>query len=341
MGREVDIKELEAELNELAEPGAEELENFEKEYLDVIDEDEPEGESSGVTEYAGMEGNEENSYDNADVMKMYLNDIARTKLLAVDEEISLAKEIMEDGPEAAAAKEKMIVSNLRLVISVAKHYTGRNIDFCDLVGYGNIGLIKAVEKFDYTKGYKFSTYATWWIRQAISRSLADESRMIRLPVHMYEKVSKIKRAQKELAATLGREAKSSEIAMHLGMKKEEVDEIIIHSYEVKSLSTPVGDENDSELGDFIEDTRFASPEDQAIKGQLRADLEIALGTLSEKEEQILRMRFGFDNDIPMTLEDVGKVFGVTRERIRQIENKALRKLKNTARSAKLIDYKAS
>lgn len=336
-----DIGELCAGLDELAAPGIVELEAFERECLEVISETNLEDEVKELSESIETDMGYGSNAETEDVMKMYLNDISRTRLLKPDEEIRYAKAIKNGGPDAKSARDMMINSNLRLVISVAKRYVGRGMQFSDLVGYGNIGLLKAVDKYDYEMGYKFSTYATWWIRQAISRALADQSRMIRLPVHMYEKVSKVKRMQKELAVELGREAKASEIANRLEMKKSEVDEIIMYAYDVKSLSTPVGDEDDSELGDFIEDTAFKSPEEQAISTMLRADLDEVLATLNPKEEEILRLRFGLDDNIQMTLEEVGKRFGVTRERIRQIESKALRKLKNPARAAKLIDYKAS
>ncbi|MHB1627386.1 MAG: RNA polymerase sigma factor RpoD [Bacilli bacterium] len=270
-----------------------------------------------------------------DPVRMYLKEIGRVSLLSADDEIQLAKRI-EDGDEEA--KRRLAEANLRLVVSIAKRYVGRGMLFLDLIQEGNMGLIKAVEKFDYRKGYKFSTYATWWIRQAITRAIADQARTIRIPVHMVETINKLIRISRQLLQELGREPSAEEIAAEMDMSPEKVREIQKIAQEPVSLETPIGEEDDSHLGDFIPDEDALAPADAAAYELLKEQLEDVLDTLTEREENVLRLRFGLDDGRTRTLEEVGKVFGVTRERIRQIEAKALRKLRHPSRSKRLKDF---
>ncbi|MFQ3542746.1 RNA polymerase sigma factor RpoD [Halobacillus rhizosphaerae] len=270
-----------------------------------------------------------------DPVRMYLKEIGRVNLLAAKDEISLAQRI-ENGDEEA--KRDLAEANLRLVVSIAKRYVGRGMLFLDLIQEGNMGLIKAVEKFDYRKGYKFSTYATWWIRQAITRAIADQARTIRIPVHMVETINKLIRVQRQLLQDLGREPTPEEIAQDMELTPDKVREILKIAQEPVSLETPIGEEDDSHLGDFIEDQEATSPSDHAAYELLKEQLEDVLDTLTDREENVLRLRFGLDDGRTRTLEEVGKVFGVTRERIRQIEAKALRKLRHPSRSKRLKDF---
>ena len=270
-----------------------------------------------------------------DPVRMYLKEIGKVSLLTADEEIELAKR-MEQGDEAA--KKRLAEANLRLVVSIAKRYVGRGMLFLDLIQEGNLGLIKAVEKFDYRKGYKFSTYATWWIRQAITRAIADQARTIRIPVHMVETINKLIRVSRQLLQELGREPTPEEIAEEMDMSVDRVREILKISQEPVSLETPIGEEEDSHLGDFIQDDNVPVPADAAAFTLLKEQLIEVLGTLTEREQKVLRLRFGLDDGRARTLEEVGKEFNVTRERIRQIEAKALRKLRHPSRSRKLKDY---
>ena len=270
-----------------------------------------------------------------DPVRMYLKEIGRVDLLSAEEEINLAKRI-EDGDEEA--KRRLAEANLRLVVSIAKRYVGRGMLFLDLIQEGNMGLIKAVEKFDYNKGYKFSTYATWWIRQAITRAIADQARTIRIPVHMVETINKLIRVQRQLLQDLGREPTPEEIGEDMDLTPEKVREILKIAQEPVSLETPIGEEDDSHLGDFIEDQDATSPSEHAAYELLKEQLEDVLDTLTDREENVLRLRFGLDDGRTRTLEEVGKVFGVTRERIRQIEAKALRKLRHPSRSKRLKDF---
>ena len=270
-----------------------------------------------------------------DPVKMYLKDIGKVPLLSAEEEIELAKR-MEAGDEMA--KKKLAESNLRLVVSIAKRYVGRGMLFLDLIQEGNLGLLKAVEKFDYRKGYKFSTYATWWIRQAITRAIADQARTIRIPVHMVETINKVTRVSRDLLQKLGREPLPEEVGEVMGLPKERVQEIMKIAQEPVSLETPIGEEEDSHLGDFIQDDNVPVPAEAAASTLLKEQLVEVLGTLTEREQKVLRLRFGMDDGRARTLEEVGKEFNVTRERIRQIEAKALRKLRHPSRSRKLRDY---
>ena len=270
-----------------------------------------------------------------DPVRMYLKEIGKVPLLTAEEEISLAKR-MENGDESA--KKRLAEANLRLVVSIAKRYVGRGMLFLDLIQEGNLGLIKAVEKFDYRKGYKFSTYATWWIRQAITRAIADQARTIRIPVHMVETINKLIRVSRQLLQELGREPQPEEIAEEMNMSVDRVREILKISQEPVSLETPIGEEEDSHLGDFIQDDNVPVPADAAAFTLLKEQLVEVLGTLTEREQKVLRLRFGLDDGRARTLEEVGKEFNVTRERIRQIEAKALRKLRHPSRSRKLKDY---
>lgn len=270
-----------------------------------------------------------------DPVRMYLKEIGKVPLLSAEEEIELAKR-MELGD--AEAKKRLAEANLRLVVSIAKRYVGRGMLFLDLIQEGNLGLIKAVEKFDYRKGYKFSTYATWWIRQAITRAIADQARTIRIPVHMVETINKLIRVSRQLLQELGREPSPEEIAAEMNMPVERVREILKISQEPVSLETPIGEEEDSHLGDFIQDENVPVPADAAAFTLLKEQLEEVLGTLTEREQKVLTLRFGLEDGRARTLEEVGKEFNVTRERIRQIEAKALRKLRHPSRSRKLKDY---
>ncbi|MDQ0205554.1 RNA polymerase sigma factor RpoD [Alkalicoccobacillus murimartini] len=270
-----------------------------------------------------------------DPVRMYLKEIGRVHLLSAAEEIELAKRI-EQGDEEA--KRRLAEANLRLVVSIAKRYVGRGMLFLDLIQEGNMGLIKAVEKFDFQKGFKFSTYATWWIRQAITRAIADQARTIRIPVHMVETINKLIRVQRQLLQDFGREPTPEEVAEEMELTPEKVREILKIAQEPVSLETPIGEEDDSHLGDFIEDQEALAPSDAAAYELLKEQLEDVLDTLTDREENVLRLRFGLDDGRTRTLEEVGKVFGVTRERIRQIEAKALRKLRHPSRSKRLKDF---
>ena len=295
--------------------------------LDVDDEDEIEVEKIDLSVPDGV--------SIEDPVRMYLKEIGKVPLLSAEEEIELAKR-MELGDQEA--KKRLAEANLRLVVSIAKRYVGRGMLFLDLIQEGNLGLIKAVEKFDYRKGYKFSTYETWWIRQAITRAIADQARTIRIPVHMVETINKLIRVSRQLLQELGREPTPEEIAAEMNMPVERVREILKISQEPVSLETPIGEEEDSHLGDFIQDDNVPVPADAAAFTLLKEQLEEVLGTLTEREQKVLTLRFGLEDGRARTLEEVGKEFNVTRERIRQIEAKALRKLRHPSRSRKLKDY---
>ena len=270
-----------------------------------------------------------------DPVRMYLKEIGKISLLSLDEETELSERIANGDEEA---KNRLAESNLRLVVSIAKRYVGRGMLFLDLIQEGNIGLMKAVEKFDANKGYKFSTYATWWIRQAITRAIADQARTIRVPVHMVETINKLSRFQRQLTLELNREPTDEELAEKMGMSPEKIREVVKIAQDPVSLETPIGEEEDSHLGDFVPDESNMSPEDFTIHEMLKEEISDVLLTLTEREEQVLRLRFGLDDGSSKTLEEVGQMFGVTRERIRQIEAKALRKLRHPSRSRKLKDF---
>ena len=270
-----------------------------------------------------------------DPVRMYLKEIGKVQLLSGEDEIELAKK-MDAGDEAA--KQRLCEANLRLVVSIAKRYVGRGMLFLDLIQEGNLGLIKAVDKFDWRKGYKFSTYATWWIRQAITRSIADQARTIRIPVHMVETINKLIRESRKLLQEYGREPTPKEIAVRMDISEEKVREIMKIAQEPVSLETPIGEEEDSHLGDFIPDDEIPAPADAAASAMLKEQLNEVLQTLTDREQKVLKLRFGLEDGHARTLEEVGKRFNVTRERIRQIEAKALRKLRNPSRSKKLRDY---
>ena len=270
-----------------------------------------------------------------DPVRMYLREIGKIPLLSFEEELELAKKVLENDEEA---KQQLAESNLRLVVSIAKKYVGRGMLFLDLIQEGNMGLIKAVEKFDYTKGYKFSTYATWWIRQAITRAIADQARTIRIPVHMVETINKLIRTSRHLLQMMGREPTPEEIAKELEISVEKVMEIQKIAQDPVSLETPIGEEDDSHLGDFIQDDESPEPHDSAAYTLLKEQLEEVMSTLTPREAKVLKLRFGLEDGKARTLEEVGKVFDVTRERIRQIEAKALRKLRHPSRSKRLKDY---
>ena len=270
-------------------------------------------------------------------IKMYLREIGQIPLLTYEEEIALAQKVLENDEEA---KQKLIESNLRLVVSIAKKHTNRGLKMLDLIQEGNMGLMKAVEKFEYEKGFKFSTYATWWIRQAITRAIADQGRTIRIPVHMIETINKIKKESRIILQETGKEATAEELAKKLEIPVDKVKSILEMNQDPISLDTPVGSEEDSELGDFVEDDKFLNPYDATTRVLLKEQLDGVLKTLSEREEMVLRYRYGLDDGSPKTLEEVGKIFNVTRERIRQIEVKALRKLRHPSRRKKLEDYRS-
>ena len=291
-------------------------------------------ETAPVAEFAEEMGDLED-LPLSDPVRMYLREIGKIPLLKPEEEVELAKRVEAGDP---VGKAKLVEANLRLVVSIAKKYIGRGMLFLDLIQEGNLGLIRAVEKFDYRKGFKFSTYATWWIRQAITRAIADQARTIRIPVHMVETINKLIRISRQLVQRLGREPTAEEIANEMGIGSERVEEIQRIAQEPVSLETPIGEEEDSQLGDFIEDKELPSPEDAAAGQLLREQLEGMLQDLTEREKEVLRLRFGLEDGHPYTLEEVGRRFGVTRERIRQIEAKALRKLRHPSRSKKLRDF---
>ncbi len=316
------------------------LETLEALGVEVINENEPAPAAPAAPaqeDLSDMSAPEGVSID--DPVRMYLKEIGKVPLLTADEEIEIAKQL-ESGTdeEKEEAKRKLAEANLRLVVSIAKRYVGRGMLFLDLIQEGNLGLIKAVEKFDYTKGFKFSTYATWWIRQAITRAIADQARTIRIPVHMVETINKLIRVSRQLLQEYGREPTPEEIAKEMGISEAKVREIIKIAQEPVSLETPIGEEEDSHLGDFIPDDDAPAPAEAASFALMKEQLMEVLDTLTPREEKVLRLRFGLDDGHQRTLEEVGKVFNVTRERIRQIEAKALRKLRHPSRSKKLKDY---
>lgn len=317
----------------LPEPGDVDLENIKKAGEDEAEIVEEPGDDVGEETEVDLSVPEGVGID--DPVRMYLKEIGRVSLLSADEEIELAKR-MEKGDEEA--KRRLAEANLRLVVSIAKRYVGRGMLFLDLIQEGNLGLIKAVEKFDYVKGFKFSTYATWWIRQAITRAIADQARTIRIPVHMVETINKLIRVSRQLLQELGRDPTPEEIAKVMDIPVERVREIMKIAQEPVSLETPIGEEEDSHLGDFIPDEDAPAPAEAASFILLKEQLEEVLDTLTPREEKVLRLRFGLDDGRTRTLEEVGQEFGVTRERIRQIEAKALRKLRHPSRSKKLKDY---
>ena len=310
--------------------------------IEVVDDDPIDPADAGLLR---EEGGEE--YDDAlntdgiaidDPVKVYLKEIGRVPLLTPEEEIDLALKIQAGGPDGEKAKQRLSEANLRLVVSIAKRYVGRGMQFLDLIQEGNLGLIKAVEKFDHTKGFKFSTYATWWIRQAITRAIADQARTIRIPVHMVETINKVKKVSSQLLHEMGHDPSAEEIAERLEMPVDKVREIMRVAQEPVSLETPIGEEEDSHLGDFIPDDDAPIPAEAASQTLLKEQLADVLKTLTPREEKVLRLRFGLEDGRPRTLEEVGKEFNVTRERIRQIEAKALRKLRHPSRSRKLRDF---
>ena len=333
--------------NELDDANTEQIDKvfdaFEDMGVSVLKEDDLDLEEPDIDELEAVEDIKVEDIDLAsmeginidDPVRMYLREIGRIPLLSYDEELELAKKVLA-GDEAA--KQKLAESNLRLVVSIAKKYVGRGMLFLDLIQEGNMGLIKAVEKFDYTKGYKFSTYATWWIRQAITRAIADQARTIRIPVHMVETINKLIRTSRHLLQQLGREPTPEEIAAEMEIPVEKVTEIQKIAQDPVSLETPIGEEDDSHLGDFIQDDDSPAPQDAAAYTLLREQLEEVMKTLTPREAKVLKLRFGLEDGKSRTLEEVGKEFNVTRERIRQIEAKALRKLRHPSRSKKLKDY---
>ena len=317
-------------------------EELESNGIEVVDDDPIDPADAGLLH---EEGGEE--FDDAlntdgiaidDPVKVYLKEIGRVPLLSPEEEIDLALKIQAGGPEGEKAKQRLSEANLRLVVSIAKRYVGRGMQFLDLIQEGNLGLIKAVEKFDHTKGFKFSTYATWWIRQAITRAIADQARTIRIPVHMVETINKVKKVSSQLLHEMGHDPSAEEIAERLEMPVDKVREIMRVAQEPVSLETPIGEEEDSHLGDFIPDDDAPIPAEAASQTLLKEQLADVLKTLTPREEKVLRLRFGLEDGRPRTLEEVGKEFNVTRERIRQIEAKALRKLRHPSRSRKLRDF---
>lgn len=316
------------------------LENLEALGVTVINENDPQpAQSSEDTPIDTINLSVPDGVSSDDPVRLYLKEIGKYPLLTTEEEIALAKQIAEGTPEEqAAAKKKLSEANLRLVVSIAKRYVGRGMQFLDLIQEGNLGLIKAAEKFDYTKGYKFSTYATWWVRQAITRAIADQARTIRIPVHMVETINKVKKANSQLLHQNGREPTADEISEYLEMPVDKVREIMRVAQEPVSLETPIGEEEDSHLGDFIPDDDALAPADAASMSLLKEQLADVLKTLTPREEKVLSLRFGLEDGNPKTLEEVGKEFNVTRERIRQIEAKALRKLRHPSRSKKLKDF---
>ena len=329
----IDIDDIEEIKSKLAENQVEFLEDIEivEDLIDLEDEKEDaEDEEIKLEDFSDLKG-----FNIDDPVKMYLKEIGKIPLLSADEERILA-ENMEAGD--IEAKKKLAETNLRLVVSIAKRYVGRGMQFLDLIQEGNMGLMKAVEKFDFRRGFKFSTYATWWIRQAITRSIADQARTIRIPVHMVETINKLVRIERQLVQELGREPTNEEISEHMGIEVDKVNEIRKIAQEPVSLETPIGEEDDSHLGDFIEDETAIAPDEAANFSMLKEQLNQVLSTLSDREKKVLELRFGLNDGTPRTLEEVGKEFEVTRERIRQIEAKALRKLKHPSRSQKLKDF---
>ncbi len=336
-----DLKEVALDLDTM-----QKIFNFlEKNGVDILQITDADEEESALDEDVIAEGEDVEKIDFTDTgdissttqdpVKMYLKDIGKVPLLSAEEEIELAKR-MEAGDEMA--KKKLAESNLRLVVSIAKRYVGRGMLFLDLIQEGNLGLLKAVEKFDYRKGYKFSTYATWWIRQAITRAIADQARTIRIPVHMVETINKVTRVSRDLLQKLGREPLPEEVGEVMGLPKERVQEIMKIAQEPVSLETPIGEEEDSHLGDFIQDESIPTPVEATNQTLLHEQLDDVVSTLTEREQRVIKLRFGWDDGRPRTLEEVGKEFNVTRERIRQIEAKALRKLRHPNRSRKLKDF---
>ena len=338
-----------SEINDAMEDSSFDVDQMEKLYesleshgIEVID-DEPAADAveAALTENSADEFEDTLSAEGVtidDPVKVYLKEIGRVPLLTPDEEVQLALDIKEGGPKGERAKQRLSEANLRLVVSIAKRYVGRGMQFLDLIQEGNLGLIKAVEKFDHTKGFKFSTYATWWIRQAITRAIADQARTIRIPVHMVETINKVKKVSSQLLHENGHEPSAEEIAERLEMPVDKVREIMRVAQEPVSLETPIGEEEDSHLGDFIPDDEAPVPAEAASQTLLKEQLADVLKTLTPREEEVLRLRFGLKDGRPRTLEEVGKVFNVTRERIRQIEAKALRKLRHPSRSKKLRDF---
>ena len=342
-GIEVDSSETEEADQEIPEEPTNDDLSFDK--LDNIDDILLDDLSDDFSdEFSEKDADQDVDLDNVDLLegigtedpvRMYLKEIGTVPLLTADEELELAKKKTE-GDEAA--KERLIEANLRLVVSIAKRYTGRGMSFLDLVQEGNLGLIKGVEKFDYTKGYKLSTYATWWIRQSVTRALADQARTIRVPVHMVETINKMSKMQRKLTLELGYEPSIPELAKALDMTEEKVMEIMQIAREPASLETPIGEEDDSNLGDFVADANVVTPEQNVESVMLREHIDTLLGDLKERERQVIVLRFGLEDGHPRTLEEVGKEFNVTRERIRQIEAKALRKLRNPVRSKRIRDF---
>ena len=338
-----------SEINDAMEDSSFDVDQMEKLYesleshgIEVID-DEPAADAveAALTENSADEFEDTLSAEGVtidDPVKVYLKEIGRVPLLTPDEEVQLALDIKEGGPKGERAKQRLSEANLRLVVSIAKRYVGRGMQFLDLIQEGNLGLIKAVEKFDHTKGFKFSTYATWWIRQAITRAISDQARTTRIPVHMVETINKVKKVSSQLLHENGHEPSAEEIAERLEMPVDKVREIMRVAQEPVSLETPIGEEEDSHLGDFIPDDDAPAPQDAASHTLLKEQLAEVLDTLTPREEKVLRLRFGLEDGRPRTLEEVGKEFDVTRERIRQIEAKALRKLRHPSRSKRLKDF---
>ncbi len=330
-GHGMDVEQMEKLYEELESSG-----------IEVVDDSEAAAvEAAALTEETVEEFEDSLATDGVtidDPVKVYLKEIGRVPLLTPEEEIELALRIQAGGPEGEKAKQRLSEANLRLVVSIAKRYVGRGMQFLDLIQEGNLGLIKAVEKFDHTKGFKFSTYATWWIRQAITRAIADQARTIRIPVHMVETINKVKKVSSQLLHENGHEPSADEIAERLDMPVDKVREIMRVAQEPVSLETPIGEEEDSHLGDFIPDEEAPVPAEAASQTLLKEQLAEVLRTLTPREEKVLRLRFGLEDGRPRTLEEVGKEFTVTRERIRQIEAKALRKLRHPSRSKKLRDF---
>ena len=338
------------EINDALEESSFDVDQLEKLYesleghgIEIVDDepDEVAADASNLTEESVDDFEDSLSAEGVsidDPVKVYLKEIGRVPLLTPDEEVQLALDIKEGGKKGERAKQRLSEANLRLVVSIAKRYVGRGMQFLDLIQEGNLGLIKAVEKFDHTKGFKFSTYATWWIRQAITRAIADQARTIRIPVHMVETINKVKKVSSQLLHENGHEPSADEIAERLDMPVDKVREIMRVAQEPVSLETPIGEEEDSHLGDFIPDEEAPVPAEAASQTLLKEQLADVLKTLTPREEKVLRLRFGLEDGRPRTLEEVGKEFNVTRERIRQIEAKALRKLRHPSRSKKLRDF---